>query len=147
MKQLEAMGVVLDMQVHRVVGRALDDPVHIFSEISRQAPDALLVATSPLTLRNRAQVIELTAERQLPAIYDNREFVNAGGLMSYGTSLIDTYRLAATYADKILKGANPAELPIEEPRKFDLAVNLKTAKHLGLTIPPPILFRADKVIK
>ena len=146
-KQVEAVGLVLGIEIHRIVGQALDDLEDIFSAISREATDALLVSTSPLTLRNRARVIELTAKRRLPAIYDNREFVNAGGLMSYGTSNIATYRRAATYVDRILKGVNPAELPIEEPRKFELVVNLKTAKQLGITIPPIVLFQATKVIR
>ena len=118
-----------------------------FSTINQERPDALLVGSSALTLRNRARVVDFTAKRRLPTIYDSKLFVNAGGLMSYGPKSTDNYRRAATYVDKILRGAKPAELPVEQPTKFDLIINLKTAKQLGLTIPPSVLYRADKVIK
>ena len=86
-------------------------------------------------------------KNRLPAVYGQPEYVEAGGLMSYGTSIADLYRRAATYVDKILKGAKPAELPVEQPKKFELLISLKTAKQIGLTVPPNILVRADKVIK
>ncbi len=117
------------------------------SAISREAPDSLLVASMPLTLANRARVVELTAKRRLPTIYDSGAFMRAGGLMAYGANAADSYRRAATYVDKILKGAKPADLPVELPTKFELVINLKTAKKLGLTIPPQFLARANKVIK
>ncbi len=146
-KEVEAVGEALSIQIHRVNGGPLDDLESVFSAISREAPDALLVASMPLTLGNRARVVELTAKRRLPTLYDSSAFMGAGGLMSYGASSADSYRRAATYVDKILKGGKPADLPIELPTKFELIINLKTAKKIGLTIPPQFLARADKVIK
>ncbi len=146
-KEVEAVGQALGIQIHRVVGGPLDDLESVFSAISQGEPDALLVASMPLTLANRARVVELTAKRRLPTIYDASVFMSAGGLMSYGASSVDSYRRAATYVDKILKGANPADLPVELPTKFELIINLKTAKQLSITIPPEVLYQATKVIK
>ncbi len=98
-------------------------------------------------MRHRARVTELAAETRLPTIYDSSAFVKAGGLISYGANHADLWHRAATYVDKILKGAKPADLPIEQARKFDFVINLKTAKALGLTIPPAVLLQATKVIK
>ena len=95
----------------------------------------------------RTQIVELAVKSRLPAIYHRSGFVEAGGLMSYGVSIADLYRRAATYVDKILKGAKPADLPVEQPTKFEFIINLKAAKQIGLTIPPNVLARADKVIK
>ncbi len=149
MKAMEAAGQALGIQiqsldVHRSVGLE-----SIFSAISRERPDGLLVATSALTLTpgRRARIIEFTAKRRLPTIYSQSRFVEAGGLMSYGTDRQHLNRRVAAYVDKILKGAKPADLPIEQPREFKLVINLKTAKKIGLTIPPEVLFRSDKVIK
>jgi putative ABC transport system substrate-binding protein len=101
----------------------------------------------PLVVSQRARIVELASENRLPAIYPQREFVEAGGLMAYGADLTDSYRRAAIFIDKILKGAKPGELPFEYPTKFTFTVNLKTAKQIGVSIAPEILARADKIIK
>jgi putative ABC transport system substrate-binding protein len=108
---------------------------------------AVLVLTSPVTLTQRAQVVELAAKNRLPASYWSQDFVNDGGLMSYAANFGDMYRRAATFVDKILKGTKPADLPVEQPMKFEFIVNLKAAKQIGLTIPPNVLVRADRVIR
>jgi len=118
-----------------------------FATISQERPDALLLVSSALTLRNRERVVAFTAKRRLPTIYGSDIFADAGGLMSYGHNSTDSYRRAATYVDKILRGAKPADLPVERPTKFYLVINLKTAKQLGFTIPPTLLLQATKVIK
>jgi putative ABC transport system substrate-binding protein len=109
--------------------------------------DGLLLLESPFFTTHRARLAELPARSRLPAIYGQREYVEVGGLMSYGTDYPDLYRRAAVYVDKILKGAKPGDLPIEQPTKLELVINLKTAKALGLTIPPSLLQRADQVIE
>jgi len=109
--------------------------------------DAVLALGSRVLNAQRRQVADLAVNSRLPAIYYAAEFVEAGGLMSYGVDFPNLFRRAATYVDKVLKGVNPADLPIEQPTKFELIINLKTAKQLGLTIPPEMLFRAEKVIK
>ena len=109
--------------------------------------DALMVLGNPNLNLHRQEVVTLAAKLRLPATYGRPEFVEAGGLMSYGTNYSELFRRAATYVDKILKGANPGDLPVEQPTKFELLINLKTAKQIGLTIPPNVLARADKVIK
>ena len=114
---------------------------------SKGRADAVLVLASPVFTSQRTQIVELAVKSRLPAIYDRREFVEDGGLMTYGVSFIDLHRRAATYVDKILKGRKPADLPIEQPTKFELVINLNAAKQIGLTIPPNVLARADKVIK
>ena len=147
LKDVKAVGQALGIQIQSVIANRLDELERAFSAISHEPPDALLITSSGLTLRHRARVTELTAKTRLPTIYDSPAFVRAGGLMAYGANSADSYRRAATYVDKILKGAKPADLPIELPRKFDFLINLKTAKALGLTIPPEILLQATKVIK
>jgi ABC-type uncharacterized transport system substrate-binding protein len=118
-----------------------------FRGASKGRAEAVLAMGSGVLSSLRAQVVELAAKSRLPAIYYIREFVEAGGLMSYGVSVTDLDRRAATYVDKILKGAKPADLPVEQPIKFELIINLKAAKQIGLTIPPNVLVRADRVIK
>ncbi|MBI2543987.1 MAG: ABC transporter substrate-binding protein [Candidatus Rokubacteria bacterium] len=118
-----------------------------FAVIARQRPDALFVGSSAPAYAHRRLITEFAVKNRLSGTYPFREFVEAGGLMSYGVSVSDLFRRAAGYVDKILKGANPADLPIEQPTKFELVINLKTAKSLGLTIPPSVLVRADEVIR
>jgi putative ABC transport system substrate-binding protein len=118
-----------------------------FRAASKGRADAVLVLGTPILTLQRRQVVDLTAKHRLPAIYSRPEFVEAGGLMAYGVSFTDLFRRAATYVDKILKGAKPADLPVEQPSKFEFIINLKAAKQIGLTIPPNLLARADRVIK
>jgi putative ABC transport system substrate-binding protein len=118
-----------------------------FSEMTRGRADALTVLTSIMLFDERKRLVDLAAKKRLPAVYPWREGADAGGLMAYGASLPDLYRRAATYVDKILKGAKPGDLPVEQPTKFELVINLKTAKALGLTIPPSLLQRADEIIQ
>jgi len=118
-----------------------------FSAMTRRRPDALITFVDAVTLPHRQRIVELAAKSRLPAIYQVREFVEAGGLMSYGLSVERQMRRAAVYVDKILRGAKPADLPVEQPTKFELVINLKTAKALGLTIPQSVLIRADEVIQ
>jgi putative ABC transport system substrate-binding protein len=108
---------------------------------------ALTVLPSNMFLRERRRLVDLAAKNRLPAVYSGRAVVDAGGLMSYGPNIADNYRRAATYVDKILKGAKPGDLPVEQPTKFELVINLKTAKDLGLIIPQSVLTRADEVIQ
>ena len=118
-----------------------------FRAAGKGRADAVLTMTSPVLFSHRAQLADLAIRSQLPAIYHRSQFVEHGGLMSYGASFTEMDRRAATYVDKILKGAKPADLSVEQPRKFELVINLKTVKQIGRTIPPNVLARADKVIK
>ena len=119
----------------------------VFAALTAERPDALYVAGSPLMVANRQRIATFALQSRLPSVYEWREAVEDGDLMSYGTSNADLSRRAATYVDKILKGAKPADLPVEQPRKFELVINFKTAQALGLTIPPTLLFQADEVIQ
>jgi ABC-type uncharacterized transport system substrate-binding protein len=119
----------------------------VFAAMSKQRPDGLYVSGGPLILANQKRIADFALKSRLPSVYQIREGVDAGGLMSYGADLADSYRRVAYYVDRILKGAKPADLPVEQPTKFELVVNLKTAKQIGLTIPQSMLYRADKVIK
>jgi putative tryptophan/tyrosine transport system substrate-binding protein len=128
----------------------LQDPKDIetaFRAASKGRANALLVLGGMITVSNRTQITTLATKNRLPAMYPRPEFVDDGGLITYGPSIADLYRRAATYVDKILKGAKPADLPVEHPMKLDFIINLKAAKQIGLTIPESVLFRADKVIK
>ena len=138
-----ALGVIVTS--HGV--RAPADFDRAFAAIGRERPTALITLADPLTRGYRSQFAEFAVKSRLPMIAELRDFAEAGGLMTYGASLLDLYRRAATYVDKILKGAKPGDLPIEQPTKFELVVNLKTAKALGLTIPQSVLVRADEVIR
>ena len=119
----------------------------VFSAMIREHADALLVFPSPMLYLEHRRIVNLAAKNRLPAVYPWRDGVDAGGLMAYGPNIPDLFRRAATYVDKILKGAKPGELPVEQPTKFELVINLKTAKALGLTIPTSLLQRADQVIE
>jgi putative tryptophan/tyrosine transport system substrate-binding protein len=128
----------------------IEDPKDIetaFRSASQGRADALLVLQSPVFNAQRAQIADLAQKSRLPAAYPRREFVEDGGLMSYGASISDLDRRAATYVDKILKGAKPAELPVEQPTKFEFVINIATAKQIGLTIPPDLLARATRIIR
>jgi putative ABC transport system substrate-binding protein len=128
--------------------RSADGFEKIFAALNDQRPDGLyLIQGLTLTTANRKRIVGFALESRLPSMYASREFVEAGGLMSYGADLADSYRRVAYFVDKILKGAKPADLPVEQPTKFELVINLKTAKQIGLTIPPEVLARATKLIK
>jgi ABC-type uncharacterized transport system substrate-binding protein len=118
-----------------------------FDSMTRARADGLIVLSDTFATFHRARLVELAAKHQLPTIYGHSQYIEAGGLLSYGPSLTDTYRHAASYVDKILKGAKPADLPVEQPTRFELIINLKTAKALGLEVPPTLLARADEVIE
>jgi ABC-type uncharacterized transport system substrate-binding protein len=118
-----------------------------FAAIPKSRVDGLLLESDPVFNTNRQKVIALTAKNRLPAMYPERRWAEDGGMMAYGTDLIEVANRAAIFVDKILKGAKPADLPVEQPTKFELAINLKTAKQIGVTIPQSVLFRADRVIK
>src|SRR5262247_2354626 len=118
-----------------------------FGEASKGRADAVLVLGSPILNSQRKQILDLAVKSRLPATYSRPEYVEEGGLMTYGVSISDLFRRSATYVDKILKGRKPADLPVEQPKKFEFIINLKAAKQIGLTIPPNVLARADKVIK
>ena len=119
----------------------------VFAALSKERPDGLFVAGGPLMFANGKRIAGFALKSRLPSMYQSKEAVDAGGLMSYGANLADSYRRVAYYVDRILKGAKPADLPVEQPTKFELVINLKTAKQIGLTIPQSVLYRADKVIK
>jgi putative ABC transport system substrate-binding protein len=127
--------------------RSTDDFEKVFAAMGKPRPDGLYVPQGPLMNVNQKRIVGFALKSRLPSVYPRRESVEAGGLMYYGTDQADNYRRVAYYVDKILKGAKPAELPVEQPTKFELVINLKTAKQIGVTIPPNVLARADKVIR
>jgi putative ABC transport system substrate-binding protein len=145
LKGAEVAARTLGLQVEPAPVSGLNDFDSAFKAVRRA--DGLLQLDSPLFTTHRARLAALAVTSRLPAIYTFREYVEVGGLVSFGAHFPDFYRRAATYVDKILKGAKPADLPVEQPTKFELAINLKTAKALGLTIPPSVLGRADEVIQ
>jgi putative ABC transport system substrate-binding protein len=137
----------LGVRLQFVEARGPADFDRAFSDMTRAGAGALTLLPSNMFFREHGRLVDLAARHRLPAVYPWRDFVDAGGLMSYGASLTDSSRRAATYVDKILKGAKPGDLPVEQPTKFELMINLKTARTLGLTIPPSLLQRADQVIE
>jgi putative ABC transport system substrate-binding protein len=146
-KLTQAAGRTLEIEVRSLEVRGPDDFDAAFEAARGLHPDALITVEDPLTLVHRTPIAEFTARERLPSLHGIREFVAVGGLMSYGASLFDLFPSAASYVDRILRGAKPADLPIQQPTKFEMVINLKTAKALGLTMPPPLLARADEVIE
>ena len=146
-KATQAAGRTLGIKVQSLEVRAPDHFDGAFEAARRQPPDALITVEDPLTVTHRQSVADFAAGQRLPSLHGAREFAAAGGLMSYGASLADLFRRAADYVDKIFKGAKPADLPIQQPTKFELVINLKAAKTLSLTVPPTLLARADEVIE
>jgi len=147
LKETELAAGAFGVQLQYIDARRPQDIETAFRSASKVRADAALVLASPVFVLQRKELANLAVKSRLPAIYDRREFVEDGGLMTYGPSSSDLFRRAASYVDKILKGANPAELPVEQPVKFELIINLKAAHQIGLTIPPNVLARADHVTK
>jgi len=137
----------LHLQLHSMEVRNLSDFERAFEDARKARSDALAVTPSPFFSAHQKRITQLAAKSRLPAIYSQGEYPNAGGLMSYGPDVVYQHYRAATYADKILKGTKPADLPVEQPTKFEFIINLKAAKQIGVTIPPNVLVRADKVIR
>jgi len=138
---------VLGLNVRSWEVRAAEDFAKVFAAIGKQRPDGLYLPTGALIRDNAQRIAGFALENRLPSVYPYSEAVDAGGLMSYSADLPASYQRVAHYVDKILKGAKPADLPVEQPTKFELVINLKTAKQIGLTIPPAVLARADRVIR
>ena len=147
-KETEGAASSLRLQLQSVEVVRAEDFDHAFSGITKERAQALMMpAANPVGFANRSQIASFAQKNRLPSIFSQKEYVDAGGLMAYGPNTPDMHRRAATYVDKILKGAKPADLPVEQPKKFEFIVNLQTAKQIGLTIPPNVLVRADRVIK
>jgi putative ABC transport system substrate-binding protein len=146
-KELQAAAQTLRIKVLSLGVQAEEQLDDAFATIRRERPGALLVLADRLFLHHRARIMDFAGKQRLPGVHAYVELVEAGGLMSYGPSYADMHRRAATYVDKILKGTKPADLPVEQPMKFELVINLKAGKQIGVTIPPNVLVRADKVIK
>jgi putative ABC transport system substrate-binding protein len=147
LKETEAAGQKLGVKLQLLEARSANDFARAFSAMTREHVRALVVLPSPMFYGEHQRIVELALTSRLPAIFAFREAADAGSLMSYGANLPDLFRRGAIQADKILRGAKPADLPVEQPTRFELVVNLKTAKVLGLTIPPSLLLRADQVIE
>ena len=147
LKDIQAVAPAFRVTLLPLEIKGPDDMDHTFTTIEKERPGALLVIGDRLFATHQKRIFEFVIKSRLPAIYSQSVYVDGGGLMSYGTGFADQYRRAATYVDKILKGAKPADLPVEQPTKFEFAINLKTAKQIGLTIPRGVLARADRVIK
>jgi putative ABC transport system substrate-binding protein len=147
LKEVQAAAATLKLTVQTWEVRDADGFEKFFATLNKERPDGIHVLGSPLINNNRKRIAGFALNSRLPSVYESREAVDAGGLMSYSADLADSYRRVAWYVDKILKGAKPADLPVEQPTKFELVINLKAAKQIGLTIPPHILARADRVIK
>ena len=146
-KEAEPAAKALGIRLYPLTLKDSDDFARIFETAKQAGVQALSLAPSPLLFTHRAAIFNFVAKNRLPAMYSTSDFVEAGGLMSYGQDILDNWRRAATFVDKILKGRTPADLPVEQPMKFEFIVNLKSAKAIGLTIPPNVLVRADRVIR
>ena len=147
LKEVQTAARALGLTVRSWDIRGTDGFEKVFSALSKERPDGLYVPGGPQMYANQKRTIGFALKSRLPSVYNRREDVEAGGLLYYGADLADSYRRVAYYVDRILKGAKPADLPVEQPTKFELVINLKTAKQIGLTIPQSMLYRADKVIK
>jgi putative ABC transport system substrate-binding protein len=147
MREVEATSRSLHIRLQHVEAKGPEELDRAFAAMARERADALLVGGTSTFLAHRARLAELAAKDRLPAMYSFRESVEAGGLMAYAVNMADFVGRAAVYVDKILKGAKPADLPIEQPTKFELIINLKAAKALGITVPQSLLLRADEVIQ
>jgi putative tryptophan/tyrosine transport system substrate-binding protein len=146
-RNIEAAAGALGVEMQSVQVRNAADLGSAYAVLARQSPDALLTLATPLTYSHRRKIAAFAAKNRLPSMFSLREFVEDGGLMSYGSDFADLNRRAAGYVDKILRGANPGDLPVEQPTKFALVVNMRTANALGITISPSLLARADEVIE
>ncbi len=147
LKEIQVIAPALGVTLLPLEAKGPDDIDRAFTAIRKERAGALIIFGDPMLETHRTRITELAVKSRLPAIYGSGGYVDAGGLMSYGTNFDDLYRRAATYVDKILKGTKPADLPVEQPIKFEMIINLKAAKQIGLTIPPNVLARADKVIR
>jgi putative ABC transport system substrate-binding protein len=147
LREAEVAARALGVRLQTLEARVPQEITSAFAAMIRERAGALVVLTDSIFTNQRRQIAELAAERRLPAVYGNTEHAEAGGLIAYGANFLDLERRAAAFVDKILKGAKPADLPIEQPSKFELIINLKTANALGLTIPQSLLLRADEVIR
>ena len=145
-KETQEAAKAFSLRLHPVEIQSASDLEPAFARMNKDRETALLVILSPMITLNSRRIVELALKYRLPGMYPTKQFAEEGGLISYGPLIADLYRRAATYVDKILKGANPGELPVEQPTKFELVINLQTAKQIGLTIPPHVLARANKVI-
>ena len=147
LRGMQAVAPALGLQLQVLEVRSPNDFDSAFKAALKERANALSTATNPVITGHKERIMDFAAKNRLPAIYPRSEFVDAGGLMFYGVNFLDLWRRAATYVDKILKGTKPADLPVEQPTKFEFIINLKAAKEIGLTIPPNVLARADRVIK
>jgi len=147
LRQTQGAAPAVGLEVISVEIRDSRELERALEALDRQRPSAIFLLADPLTMSQRLRIVEFAAEERIPAIYEVSQFVEAGGLMSYGPNTDELMRRSATYVDRILKGAKPAELPIEQPAKFELVINLKTAKALGITLPQSVLLQADRIIE
>ena len=147
LKEMELAAAAFKMQIQFLDIHEPKDIEMAFAAASKGRADAIVVLGSPVLNLRRTQIAELAVKNRMPGVYAQPEYIDAGGLMYYGASFTDIFQRAATYVDKILKGARPADLPVEQPKKFEFVINLKAAKQIGLTIPPQVLARADRVIR